>query len=176
MFWWVEQKLILAWVIEMVLDGFISQKLDNWALPSQAKQGRKSLLCGVVVSWLLQYQRMFWHHCSSLKLHLSGYTYLFKSTYVLAGWLKIQPLLIVLHSSLWPFNRLIISDHLSTYISRVTLKHLEFAGISHVIMRNAPNKEKRFPEEILLYTHHIYFWRGPLLKYLNGKLFPHILS
>ena len=76
MFWWVEQKLILAWVIEMVLDGFISQKLENWALPSQAKQGRKSLLCGVVVSWLLQYQRMFWHHCSSLKLHLSENTHI----------------------------------------------------------------------------------------------------
>jgi len=34
----------------MVLDGFISQKQENWALPSQAKQGQKSLLCGVVVS------------------------------------------------------------------------------------------------------------------------------
>ena len=66
----------------MVLDGFISQKLENWALPSHAKQGRKSLLCGVVVSWLFQYQRMFWHHCSSLKLHLSGKN---RSTWFLEG-------------------------------------------------------------------------------------------
>jgi len=46
--------------------GFISENFEYQALVFLPGQGWKSLLCGGVVSWQLQYRRMFWLYCSSL--------------------------------------------------------------------------------------------------------------